>query len=80
MVAKSVRYVSNRAGLREVLHSSPVGQRVAQESERLAARAGDGFVASYGNYPSRQRGIVYADSYSAMAREARDNILVRVLG
>lgn len=76
----STRYRPNRAGLREVLASPEVASVVSAHANRLASAAGDGFVASTRMGRSRQRAIVYADTFSAKRREARDNVLVRVLG
>ncbi|CQD04169.1 hypothetical protein [Corynebacterium striatum] len=51
-----------------------------QHGDALAGAAGDGFVLSTQQGKSRFRGIVYADTWSAKRREARENVLVRVLG
>lgn len=76
----SARYVPNGAGLREVLASSEAASLVDTHANRIAGAAGDGFVASQQMGRNRQRAIVYADTWSAKHREARDNVLVRVLG
>lgn len=75
-----IRYVPDRSGLLEVLASGPVAKAVAEHADGLAARAGDGFVASQQMGRFRQRAIVYPDSWSAKRRAARENTLVRVLG
>lgn len=74
------RYKPNRAGLREVLASAPVASLVSDHAERVAAECGDGFVASQRMGKTRQRAIIYADTWSAKHREARENVMVRVLG
>ncbi|WP_306592887.1 hypothetical protein [Corynebacterium striatum] len=51
-----------------------------QHGEDITGRAGDGFVLSTRQGKSRFRGIVYADTWSAKRREARENVLLRVLG
>lgn len=64
----------------EIRRSGPVQSLVHEHAERIASAAGDGFRASYMQGKSRYRAIVYADTWSAKHREARDNVLVRVLG
>ena len=76
----AVRYKPNRAGLREVLASQEVASLVSDHAERIAAQCGDGFVASQRMGKSRQRAIVYADTWSAKHRDMRENVMVRVLG
>ena len=75
-----MRYESNHAGMEELARGSVAQGLVRQHGERLAAAAGDGFVASYMQGKSRFGGIVYADTWSAKHRDRRDNVLVRVLG
>lgn len=75
-----MKYVPNRRGLREVLASPEAASLVGQHADRLAAAAGDGFVASKRMGRTRQRAIVYADTWSAKHRQRRGNILTRVLG
>lgn len=74
------KYRPNRAGLEELLRGPVAQQLVRQHGERISGAAGDGFVASYQQGKSRYRAIIYADTWSAKHREARGNILVRVLG
>lgn len=75
-----IRYVRDRSGLLEVLASPQAAALVSEHAERIAARAGDGFVVSQQMGARRQRAIVYADTWSAKHRNRRDNTLVRVLG
>ncbi|MFS0210542.1 hypothetical protein ACL1EU_03115 [Corynebacterium striatum] len=74
------KYRPNLAGLQELLRGSVAKQLVIDHGDRLAGAAGDGFVLSTQQGSSRFRGIVYADTWSAKRREARENVLVRVLG
>lgn len=74
------RYKPNHAGLREVLASPQAASLVSDHAERIAAECGDGFVASQRMGRVRQRAIVYADTWSAKHRDARENVMVRVLG
>ena len=75
-----MKYKPNRAGLRELLRSPDTQALVHQHGDRVRAAAGDGYVASYMQGKSRYRGIVYAETMKAKRREARENVLVRVLG
>ncbi len=74
------KYQPNKAGLTELLRGSVAKQLVVQHGDALAGAAGDGFVLSTQQGKSRFCGIVYADTWSAKRREARENVLVRVLG
>lgn len=74
------RYVPNREGLRALLHRDDVKSLVRQHGDSLVSQAGDGFVASYRDGPTRFGGIIYADTWSAKHRDARENILVRLIG
>ena len=75
-----MRYESNLGEMEALVRGAPVQNLVREHGERLAAAAGDGFVASYMQGKSRFGGIVYADTWSAKHRDRRDNVLVRVLG
>lgn len=75
-----MEYRSNHKGMEELARGAVAQSLVRQHGERLAAAAGDGFVASYMQGKSRFGGIVYADTWSAKHRDRRDNVLVRVLG
>lgn len=75
-----VRYVPNEARLREVLASPEAASLVSDHAERIAAECGDGFVASQRMGKTRQRAIVYPDTWSAKHRDVRENVMVRVLG
>lgn len=77
---KRVKYVPNRGEVRNLLFADRTQDLVRSHGDRLAGRAGDGFVASYQAGKNRYRGIVYADTWSAKHRDRRDNVLVRVMG
>lgn len=74
------RYTSNKAGLEELARGPIAQSLVRQYAEAKASAAGDGFVASYRQGRSRFGAIIYADTYTAKRREARENTLIRVLG
>lgn len=76
----SSRYVSNSAGLEELARGSVAQELVRTHTEEKRNDAGEGFETSYRQGASRFRGIVYPDTFSARGRNARDNILVRVIG
>ena len=75
-----MRYESNLGEMEALVRGAPVQKLVREHGDRLAAAAGDGFVASYMQGKSRFGGIVYADTWSAKHRDRRENVLVRVLG
>ena len=75
-----MRYESNLGEMEALVRGAPVQNLVREHGDRLAAAAGDGFVASYMQGKSRFGGIVYADTWSAKHRDRRENVLVRVLG
>lgn len=75
-----MRYRPNRAALEELARGSEAQQLVNEHGNRLVNAAGDGFVLSTRQGASRFRGIIYADTWSAKHRNARENTLVRVLG
>lgn len=75
-----MEYRSNHKGMEELARGAVAQGLVRENGERLAAAAGDGFVASYMQGKSRFGGIVYADTWSAKHRDRRDNVLVRELG
>ncbi|MDK8794238.1 hypothetical protein QP968_00730 [Corynebacterium sp. MSK041] len=79
-MAQKARFQPNYGGYRELLSSGPMASLVAKHAEAVAAACGDGFVASQRMGRTRQRAIVYADTWSAKHRDHRDNVMVRVLG
>lgn len=79
MVQKA-RFQPNYGGYRELLSSGPMASLVSKHAEAVAAACGDGFVASQRMGRTRQRAIVYADTWSAKHRDHGDNVMVRVLG
>lgn len=73
-------YKSNKAGLEALARGPAVQRLVRSHANAIAARAGDGFEASFTQGRRRFVGIVFANTFSSKRREARDNVLVRVLG
>lgn len=82
----AVKYVPNRAGVRELLRAPGVQSEVNRHASRIAqaasASAGTpgGYVVSSRQGRSRFRAIVYADTLKAKRREASGNHLLRSLG
>lgn len=74
------KYVPNKSALKALLKDPMTQGVVVDHAEQVAAAAGDGFVSSYKMGKTRHRCIIYADTWSAKRREARDNILTRALG
>lgn len=75
-----MKYRPNRAGLRELLRGTAAKTLVIEHGERLANAAGEGFELSTQQGKSRFRGIIYPNTWSARRREAKNNVLIRVLG
>nr|DAJ21767.1 MAG TPA: type I neck protein [Siphoviridae sp. ctS248] len=74
------KYVPNKTALKALLTDPMTQGIVVDHAEQVAAAAGDGFVSSYQMGKTRHRCIIYADTWTAKRREARDNILTRALG
>jgi hypothetical protein len=74
------KYVPNKSALKALLKDPMTQGIVVDHAEQVAAAAGDGFVSSYQMGKTRHRCIIYADTWSAKRREARNNILTRALG
>lgn len=79
-MAKSARFEPDYGGYREVLASGAVASLVSKHANQVASQCGDGFVASQQMGATRQRAIVYADTWSAKHRDHRENVMVRVIG
>lgn len=91
-----IRFKVNKDGLDKVRQSAPVARMVASAAERVASRAGRGYVASHrpgkpgpapswnkvkrGGFAARYRAIVYPDSWRAIHDNARNNTLVKLTG
>lgn len=75
----AVKYRPNSSGLEQLVRGHVAQKLVNDKAEEMAQRAGDGFVASGQQRRARYGAIVYADSWSAKRREARENRLVKVL-
>lgn len=75
-----MQYTSNKSGLEELARGPIAQSLVKQYGDAKAAAAGDGFVVSYRQGRTRFGAILYADTYSAKRKEARENVLIRVLG
>lgn len=75
-----MKYRPNREGLRELLRGTAAKTLVIEHGERLANAAGEGFELSTQQGKSRFRGIIYPNTWSARRREAKNNVLIRVLG
>lgn len=82
MATMRVRIELNHDGFRQLLNSSEVAALVDGTGERLAARAGDGFVSkpSYGGFGGgRHVCHVGTADKTSMEAQARDKALTRAL-
>ena len=75
-----MKYRPNHEGLRELLRGTAAKTLVIEHGERLTNAAGEGFELSTQQGKSRYRGIIYPNTWSARRREAKNNVLIRVLG
>ncbi|MHB2251712.1 hypothetical protein [Corynebacterium aurimucosum] len=75
-----MKYRPNHEGLRELLRGTAAKTLVIEHGESLANAAGEGFELSTQQGKSRYRGIIYPNTWSARRREAKNNVLIRVLG
>jgi hypothetical protein len=67
-------------GISKVLRSAPVQAAVAEAAQKGAAAAGEGFEAVVKPHPFTARAFVQTSSAEGRLREAREKVLVRVLG
>lgn len=78
------KFVPKPNALYELRHSPQVRSLVDSTAAQIASRAGSGFEWSSRqgarNPSGRWRAIVYPATFSARAKNARDNTLVRALG
>jgi pantoate kinase len=70
----------NRKAVRDLLKDPALEQHLLSEAEAIAARAGDGFVASSMIGRNRARASVITESFSAMYREAKYGTLSKAAG
>ena len=73
------RIVWNRRGFEALRRHPAVAADLRRRADRIAAQAGDGFVAQSGQGRTRARAAVIAVSYQARRRSSTDNVLVRAL-
>lgn len=78
-MAKNVKVVLNRAGVRELLLSDAVGGYVSQLASGIASRAGSGY--SYDNYTGRNRvnSSVYPETEEAWKDTLKNNTLLKAV-
>lgn len=66
-----------RAGMHELLTSDAMRRELADQAERIAARAGPGHVVKSGIGRNRARAVVTTDTIEAMLNEATKRTLTR---
>lgn len=70
----------SRKAVRDLLKDPALEAHLLAEAKAIAARAGDGFVASSMIGRNRARASVITDSFSAMYREAKYGTLSKAAG
>jgi hypothetical protein len=80
-MATQVRIELNRAGVRELLRNDPgIRSDLTRRAERIAAAAGDGFVAHSAQAGAhRARAAVVTETWEAAAAEATHHTLTRAI-
>ena len=73
------RIVWNRRGFEALRRHPAVLANLRSRADRIAAAAGDGFVAQSGQGKTRARAAVIAATYQARRRTSKDNTLLRAL-
>jgi len=79
MARKKLRIKWRTKGFRELRLQPRVAADVQRRAERVAAAAGDGFVAEKSEGRNRARSAVIAVTYKARRRSAEDNVLIKAL-
>ncbi len=77
-----VRFVRNRAGIRELLKSDGIVkecEKLASDRLSKASSAASGYTMSIRNYPERTGYAVYAEDYPAIADNLKNNTLLKLL-
>lgn len=76
---RNFRLRLNRSGVREILRSESVRADLLARAERIAAAAGDGFVAESSVGATRARASVRTDTSEARLAESNDRALTRAI-
>ena len=76
---RNFRLRLNSSGVREILKSEGVGSDLLARAERIAAAAGDGFVAESSVGATRARASVRTDTSEARLAESNDRALTRAI-
>ena len=79
-VSMADRLKLNRKTARDLLKDPELEKHLLAEAERIAARAGDGHVASSMIGRNRARASVITDSFKAMRDEAKNGTLSKAAG
>ena len=82
-MATKVKIELDHDGIRKLLMSQPIADECKKAADKIAQRAGDGFVV----LPMREMGFgggrvgyaVHADSYAAKVAEAEDKVLSKAV-
>lgn len=74
-----VRFELNISGFNELRKSEKVVEECRKYADRVSAAAGEGFKAEARHYPDRDGYAVFPDTPKAIARNLRENSLLKAL-
>lgn len=78
-MSNKVKIVMNRAGMKELLHSSEIESALMNVGNRVQSRAGENFGAFAVNMPSRSIVRVSAINYNGIKENSENNVLLKSL-
>lgn len=74
-----IKVVINRKGVRNLLRSDAIKGNLAERANRIAAAAGEGFVADSSVGRNRAHASVVTATFDAQKAEAEDQVLTRAI-
>lgn len=73
------KVVLNRSGVRALLRSAEMKAICEEKAKEIADRCGDGFKTNTRTGKNRVNAMVFASTYQAKARNARENTILKSL-
>ena len=78
-MAKNVKVVLNRAGVRELLRSGEMMAICSDHASNIMGRCGSGYSMDTHTGPNRVNAMVKAETYQARADNMRNNTLLKAV-
>lgn len=75
-----VKFKLNKAGVRELLNSKEMRERIDREAEMVTGRAGAGYAYRMHSTGQRVAANVYAETWEAKRSNLKNNTLLKSLG